>query len=394
MSAKTECPRVALVLGTVMSRRVARGLFGSLDRRVECLLIDAARSLRDIERRLQAWRPHAIVVHGTPHTSGLLRASRRAPVLLVGHVESSAAAAAAAPAYQVCVDEAAVGRLAASYYRDRGLRHFAFYGAPQAFSRARQEAFARTLLDAGFRSACFFDQERRSFHSLEGGVGSRRLNAWLRRLPRPIGVFAAHDSDGVQLLQACRHLGLRVPQDVAVVGVNDDAVICSVAFPPLSSVAIPWQRLGEDIARLIGQCLRTGGGAGAAPERLLVPPIALITRESSDLFAVSHPGVARALRHCADRVEEPLGVAAFARRAGVSRRLLEMVLRQELGCSPLEVLHRIRIERAKTLLNDTDAKLADIAARCGFAYAERFSVVFKRLTGQTPAAFRRRFSGD
>ena len=382
-------PRVALVLGTVQARRIARGLFGALRERSEYLLLDAARSVADIEHRLRHWRPDVLVVHGSTSTESLLR-RRRYPVILLGHAASAGAADRI-----VAIDDGAVGAMAAAYFRARGLRHFAFYGTTQSFGRIRQEGFARELARTGHSAPAFFDPERGASHSLEGGGTSPRFFAWLRRLPRPVGIFVAHDSDGVQLLQACRHLGLAVPHEVSVVGVNDDAIICSVAYPALSSIAIPWFHVGQELARQIEGCTRMG--ARRAPARgghapVLIAPLEVITRASSDALAVQHPRVAAAVRYLIAHLGEALTVPDVARAAGLSRRLLEMAFRRELQRSPLEIIHQARVERAKTLLTDPAAQLADVAERCGFAYPERFSVVFKRVTGQTPAAFRRQFA--
>jgi LacI family transcriptional regulator len=289
---------------------------------------------------------------------------------------------------RVVVDHRQVGRLAAAHLRERGFRHFGFVGHPRhQYSTEREAGFREALGPAGGPVACYYEWPARSYQQRGRLLAlDARLLRWLRELPKPAAVFACHDVWALQVIEACRLGGLRVPEDVAVLGVDNDDLICELARPSLSSVVVPAERVGYEAAALLERLL-----AGAAPPRdpVLIPPPGVVARQSSDALAITDPDVAAALRHLRGHAAGPLRVADILRAVPVSRRALERRFRAALGRGLAEEIRRVRVERAKDLLVATDLTMAEVAEQAGFASQQQLSRVFLRETGATPTAFRR-----
>jgi LacI family transcriptional regulator len=179
-----------------------------------------------------------------------------------------------------------------------------------------------------------------------------------------------------------------VPEDVALVGVDNDDMICETADPPLSSVSVPWERIGYYMAARLDRLMN---GRPALRRLPIAGPGPLVVRRSSDVYAVEDEAVVRACCYIRDSISRPIGVEDAARAAAVSRRGLERRFRRTLGRSPLDEIRRVRLDLAKRLLRDTSLTLAAIATRSGFSSSSRFSAVFSIVAGQTPGRYRASF---
>jgi LacI family transcriptional regulator len=315
-----------------------------------------------------------------------VREERRAAGLAVPVVNvSSAPLAQRLPA--VIVDNRAVGAMAAAHLLERGFRRFGYYGlADVGYGRDRGIGFAEAVRAAGYPCATFHDRAR-----ADEGEPWRwergRLHRWLRGLEPPVGLLAVHDYRGRILIDACAAIGLRVPHDVAVIGVDDDEVACEFAEPSLSSVALPGRDIGFQAAALLDRLMK---GRPAPPAPIRVPPTTLTPRGSTDVLAIADQATAEAVRFIAGHVETAT-IDAAAERAGLSRRSLELRFRRWLGTTPHDHLTRVRVERARRLLLDpARPKLKEVARRCGFADPRRLNAAFTRLEGISPRAFRLR----
>ncbi len=292
----------------------------------------------------------------------------------------------------VTVDNRAVGALAAEHLLDRGFRRFGYYGlADVGYGRDRGAAFAAAVRAAGFPCELFHDRAQAA--PGEPWRWDRRgLLRWLSALERPAGVLAVHDYRGRMLIDACAHLGLRVPHDVAVIGVDDDVVACEFSDPALTSIALPGREIGYRAAVLLDR-LMSGRSAPAAPLR--IRPEALSARGSTDVIAVADAATAEAVRFIAAEIETPLDVARVAEHVGLSRRSLELRFARWLRTTPHEHLTRARVERARRLLLDPRRlKLKEVARLCGFRDPRRFGAAFERLEGVRPRIFRVRATGS
>lgn len=278
------------------------------------------------------------------------------------------------------VDEASVGRLAAEHLRGRGFEHFAFCGDQRyPWSALRGAAFER---EAGGQA--------RSLATLHAPPGEDRvaaLAAWLIDLPRPLGVFACFDRLGRELLDACRSVGLLVPEEVAVLGVDDEELLCELSDPPLSSIALNAHGAGLFAAELLARRME---GDCVPPTGHFVAPLGLVLRRSTDVLAIEDPVLARALHFIHHHACDGIRVDDVLRAVTVPRRALEARFRERLGRSPHQEILRARVERIRTLLLRTDLSIAQIARRTGFRHVEYLTVAFKRALGCTPTVYRER----
>ncbi|HVA47303.1 MAG TPA: substrate-binding domain-containing protein [Pirellulales bacterium] len=290
------------------------------------------------------------------------------------------------PFPRVIVDHEAVGRMAAQHLLQRGVRRFAFVGFPyHAFSLGREAGFVGEIERAGYQAAAFHDRMQKLGDPTGQWPWNESLLIWLKSLEKPLGLFASNDSQGVQLSEYCRHLGLKVPDEVAIVGVDDDDLLCDLARPSLSSVALPGERIGHEAARMLEQIL---ADERLSEPRLVLPPVRVVVRASSDIQALPDADVAAAVRYIRDHADEPIDVRDLLAAVPVSRRSLERRFRRHLQRGIWEEIRRAHLERAKMLLADTDLPMSVVAQRSGFTDSRQLSIAFRQATGGTPTEFR------
>lgn len=277
-------------------------------------------------------------------------------------------------------DNLAVGRMGARHLADRGFRHLAYYGV-------RRERWSELRL-AGAGEVAHAVKATFAVHASGGPwePSQERLKRWIASLPRPLGLVAANDLHGLRALDACRRAALAVPEEVAVVGADDDAEVCELSDPPLSSVTFHPERVGFEAAALLDRLM---AGRAAPAEPLLVPPLGVSARQSSDILAIDDAEVARALHFIRRHAFEGITVDEVLAEVPLSRRVLEHRFRRRLGRTPKEEIQRLRFEEAKSLLATTDLPLARISERLGFHQPAYLSAAFRREAGKTPSAYRR-----
>lgn len=277
-------------------------------------------------------------------------------------------------------DDDAVARAAADHLLERGLRHFGYCGDNRFnWSLWRAQHFARYLADHGF--PCHLGPLPRR--------GTDELAEWIHALPKPVGIMACYDIRAREVLAACRQTGASVPDQVAVIGVDDDELLCELCDPPLSSVLPDARHAGWVAAQLLDQAM---SGRSLPPESHLIPPLRVTTRRSSDTLAVEDPDLASALRFIREHACDGISVANLLEHVPLSRRVLESRFQNVLGRSPHAEILRVRLERVKTLLIRGDWSLDTIARHTGFRHGVYLSTVFKRELGETPSQFRARQS--
>ena len=293
----------------------------------------------------------------------------------------------------IATENKIVANLVAEHLIQRGFRHYAFCGFVGAnYSDQRSRLFKERLDRAGFDCAIYDPPETsRDAQIIElekrGLLFQGHLARWLKSLPKPVGIMACNDIRGHQVMNACRRLELTVPDEVAVVGVDNDAIFCELSDPPLTSVALDTLRIGYEAAALLERMM----DGGKPPDRpILIPPLEIVTRRSSDVLAMSDRQLAVGARFMREHVFETITTNDMARAAGMSRRVFERRFLAQVGRSPKSEVLRLRLERVKDLLTDTDWNLAQIAERTGFKYSEYLHTVFSQKLGMTPGEFRRR----
>ena len=381
----TAPPRVALLIET--SNAYGRGLLAGVAAYVQThgpwsiFLPETGRADDTVAVRLRSWRGDGVLVRAED------RATARAAKNCGSAVIDLSAAGLLPSAPVLHSDVRAEAELGFAHLWDRGFRHMGFCGVTDyAWVRWQQARFAELAGDVGVDLSVLIEPLRLT--QARGGADDRRtLVAWLRRLPKPVGIFACYDLRGQQVLDACRVAGLRIPDDVAVVGVDDDAVRCSLSDPPLSSVAPDTRRIGYDAAALLSRMM---AGESVEPRMLLIPPLAVSARRSTDALAVPDADVAAVLRFIRDHFNEAITVETILDRLALSRRSFEHRFVRLTGRTPHAEILRTRLERARQLLAETDLPIKAIATRVGVATPEYLCVLFQRVFAHTPSAFRNR----
>ncbi len=284
-------------------------------------------------------------------------------------------------------DNEAITRMAFEHFRDRGLRHFAFYGLANGYSLYldhRREAFGRRVVAGGSRCH-MLSMTDSDWTPADWEREQARIGDWLQGLPKPVGVMTCYDELGCQVINVCQHIGLRVPEEVAVVGVGDDHVLCELSTPPLTSICHDAPRIGYEAAAWLDLLMR-GGETPREPIR--IGPRGLVSRRSTDVLAVEDPGVAAAIQYIREHACDGIRVGDVVRQTDVSWSVLEREFKRLLGWNPKDEILRIRIARAERLLAESDLPLKEIARRCGFSGEKYFSDAFCRATHSRPGAYR------
>ncbi len=334
-----------------------------------------------VVQAFRQWKPHGIIAQ-------LLTAELAGEVLkLRKPVVDTSCSVPRLRAPVVDVDHEAVGRLAAEHFLERGHRHFGFFGSDWAhYSKLREASFRRRLAQAGHTvSACYVEYLLRLPALMESKRAAARVRRWLEGLPKPVAILAANDIPARELADACRRFALRVPDDVALLGVDNDDLECGLTSPPLSSVATPARRIGYEAAKLLDELM---AGKPAPRQGVFLPPIGVVTRASTDALAIPDAAEVAALNFIRSRAADDIRVDEVAAEAAAGRRMLEYKFRHLVGHTILEEIRRVRLQRVKQLLSDTDLPMPAIARRAGFSTPQRMSVVFRQATGLTPSAYR------
>jgi len=284
-------------------------------------------------------------------------------------------------------DNRVVGRLVADHLLERGFRQFAYYGYREGpitgFSTVRCEAFAERVREAGYATLLHLGpyDNHRKWEPLQ-----RQLRDWLKSLPTPIGLMAANDKAARHVLEACRDCELRVPEQIAVVGVDNDEMLCQLSHPPLSSVEQGARRIGLKAAALLEQMM-----AGRSPRRrkYVVPPEGVVVRRSSEILAIDDENIAAVLTLIQNRACEGLKVQEVAPAVALSRSQLDRRFKAVVGRTLHDEIRRVRLDRAQRLLAETSLPLKQIALRCGFRTVQHLTESFRQFLNVTPAAYRR-----
>ncbi len=374
-------PRVALLVET--SNAYARGLLSGVEDYIRChgpwSVYLAEHGRGDLPPPwLKGWDGDGIIARiENPLIATALKSARQPVVDL-----SSRRLLPRAPS--VTTDNEAIALMAVQHFGERGFHHVAFCGdARFSWSTERGEHFQRLARDR--QLSCQWYQPQSAVDTA-GDAETERIATWLLTLPRPVAIFACYDARGQQVLDSCRRAGLSVPEEVAVLGVDNDELLCALSPPPLSSIIPNAQRAGWSGAAILHRQMR---GEQVPPTQLRVEPLGVATRQSSDTLAVDDPQIARALRFIREHACDGIGVGEVLQACPMGRRSLEQRMRAIINRSPHEEIFRVRMNVAKELLSATKLKISEVAERCGFVNMEYLSGAFRRATGHSPSEYRK-----
>lgn len=343
------------------------------------LLVDP-RATQGTMRLPRGWQGDGVIARISSRQ--LLHQLRRTPVPVVDVDTIMAAEPGLA---RVNTDDRQRAALALNHLLDRGFTRFAHYAEPRrGYPTGPGHAFEAAVAARGhacpvYRAATG-SRARRPWLAEQ-----RRIARWLAELPMPTAVFVADSHCGRHVLEACRIVRLDVPQQIAVIAGDTDDLMCEVATPALSSVELACRRIGYRAAELLDRLM---AGGSPPPRPILVPPLRVIARQSTDLLALAEPDLVAAIRHIRAHACSRLRVSDVVTPLAVSRRLLEQRFRAALGHGPAEEIRRVRLERACELLAHAELSIEQVARAAGFRSATRLGVAFRKRFGMTPRDWR------
>lgn len=336
------------------------------------------RSKRRLDlRELKAWKPDGTIcpVNQVDELLGL-----RVPLIAYDVNEYSGRVP------RVLSEDFEAGRLAAQHLLDLGHRHFAFCGySGIRWSRERCQAFCDSVERAGCPVAIYRPRSRRP---AAWAKEEPHVRQWLETLPKPIGMLCANDDRAASLLETCHVLGYGVPEDVSVIGVDDDQYVCELQNPPLSSVRMASDQAGYEAAALLDRMIR--GEERMSGQQIMAHATGVAARQSTDVLMVRNGDVRKALRFIRENAGRPIRVEDIVRATDLSHRTLNSQFHSQLSCSINKQLTRARVAYISRLLTETEMRIHEIATVVGYEDDRHFSRYFKRATGLTPQAYRRK----
>lgn len=388
MAAPKIRPRqVALIINTVnaFDRNVIRGIAAYVQCHSHWSLYVEENPLDKLPD-LHSWNGNGIIANfDDPKVSNSVN-NLQIPVVAFGGSYGLDQANSRIP--YVSKDNAGVARLAAEHLLERGFQHFAYCGFPtnhsNGWSKERADAFHKVVTNAGFDCSVFTGRHStpRKWVELQ-----RELGDWIGSLTKPVGLMACNDSRARHVLEACSKVSARVPEDVAVIGVDNDEIICELAQPSLTSVDQGARKIGYESARVLDRLM---SGKKVAKLNHIVSPGEIITRRSTDTLAVDDLEVLHALQMIRSAPPSELQIQDVLTAVAVSRSTLENRFKAVMGHTIHDEIQNQRIVRAKFLIASTEMPLKHVAREVGCTTVQYFTSLFRRHSGQTPADYRRK----
>jgi LacI family transcriptional regulator len=379
-------PRVAVLLetGAGSGRDMMRGIARYVTESGPWALHHEPRMSQFVEgwtpKWLGDWEGAGII--GRFKTHSILAAVKRAKVPAVDILGTNPRC----PYPLVQPDNAAVARLAAEHLVERGIRRFAYVGTPaEAWSNQRSVAFQKSLAERNLPCLALQIEFKNLHESWDSFI--EQTTQWIRRQQKPLGLMLCWDTIGPPITQACRQAGVAIPEEVAIVGVDNDETACSICDPPLTSVCPNHEEVGYQAAALLDRMM---AGESIAKQQILVQPRTIIIRQSSDIPAIEDPAIAKALRMIREHACNGLQVREIAEHLPISRSVLQRRFQSLLGRSVHDEILRLQLRKAEELLRETKLSIGAISRKSGFRHPDYMAALFKTRTGLTPRKYRSR----
>ncbi|MBN1844327.1 MAG: DNA-binding transcriptional regulator [Sedimentisphaerales bacterium] len=377
-----EAPSVLLFLET--SREFGRGLLSGIARYSRLRgPWQVHRWPGALDSSLPEWRDLKIdgaIVRDVKAVEGLARSG--IPVIYAQHDKESYA-----PFPAVITESESIGTIAAEHFLDRGFQHFAYCGLDDyIWSRGRARSFRLRVERSGFEVNVFRQPAAKARRAFK--VEQKLLANWLGALPKPVAVMCCNDDRALQLNEACKRARLYVPDEVAVLGVDNDILVCDLADPSLSSIALNTEAAGYEAAMLLDHLMKGGAMTG---QEIPVRPVHIVTRMSTDILAVTDPDVISALHFIRLHPNRLIRVNDVVRSTNVSRRVLEMRFKASLRRSVQQEIRRVRVNHIVQYLVGTDLSITEIAVQCGFGGVEHIARYFRKEMGMSLQEYRKQY---
>ncbi len=379
-------PKVAVILNVHLpyDRKIIQGIASFLRNGPRWALYLEDDPLHKLPA-LNEWQGDGLIVDfDDPRVAKAVR-GLKIPVVGLGGGQGWYDACSRVPYFET--DDQAIAHMAAEHLLELGLKDFAYCGLPptrvNVWSAARARSFTERLADQGYSCNVFRSRfsSTRNWQRLQ-----QELVDWLTMLPKPLGLMACNDARARHVLEGCQAAGISVPDDVAVIGVDNDDIMCELVVPPLTSVEQGAFHLGHDAAAMLHSLM-----AGKKPERVRyrVAPVGIVTRESTDMLATNDPDVATALRLIRCGQCSGLSAEMVAAHVSLSRSTMDKRFKAVVGRTVDQEIRRVRLAKAKELLSGTNRPLNQIAREVGYATVQYLTEQVRKGTGKTPAVFRR-----
>jgi LacI family transcriptional regulator, galactose operon repressor len=285
-------------------------------------------------------------------------------------------------------DNEIIAEVAYEHLAERGFHHFGICGEPPGIHRYDDERcalFHKMVIDSG-KSCYNFEYKKNGRKTVNWEEEQKQITEWVKQLPKPVAIMTPHDDRGQQVLEACQQAGIYVPDEVAVLSVDNDEYLCNLSFPPLSSIDVNPERIGYEAAETLDRMMSE---KTKNFEATIIPPRGVVTRQSTDVMAMKDQDIVKAVRYIRDHACSDITVDDVLDQLSISRSMFNRRFKKILGRSPKSEMIRVQIERARELLIDSDLPVQKIAESCGFQEPKYFIQVFHRRVGMTPLTFRR-----
>ncbi len=326
---------------------------------------------------LTNWNPDGIIMRDTLISKELLKLKK--PTILAIHDSKYPKDVPV-----IKTDSYAIAKMASEHFLEKGLKNFAFCGFDEYdWSEGRKFYFNKFINEAGYKTYNYVSPKGKKIYWKNE---QKHLINWIKSLPKPIGIFACNDDRGQHILEVCKLMNIKIPDDVAVIGVDNDPMVCELGDPPLSSIALNVEAAGFNAAKLMDYMIEKNKLTG---ENILVSPTHIVQRQSSDIVAVNDSEVAKAIKFIKENAKNKILVEDVVKATCLSRRTLERRFKQIFHKSIYNQIQHIRIELIARLLIETDLSISQITSLFNFTDAEHISRYFKREKGIGLREFRK-----
>ncbi len=324
------------------------------------------------------WKADAIVARWDHEGTNLLE-SLGIPIVLQNYRERS-------PYFSnLTGDYIGTGGMAARFFIKRRFRNFAFYGNKDVvWSRERAEGFMHEVEKVGGN---FYYFESENLNGEQWSTAHLQLDEWLFSLPKPVGLFACDDSFALQVSEICKINNIKIPEEISLLGVDNDELICNLSDPPISSIVLDVEKGGYEVGRLIDRLL---GKDRIEPFNVVIEPKGFELRKSTEKYNISNEHISKVVNYIEDNFTTDINIEEFSEMMPFSRRNLEVKFKGEMGTSIYQFILNCRIDYFAHLLLTTDRTLFDLALESGFNDCKNISRIFKKIKGATPAEYRKK----
>jgi len=371
-----EMKKVALLIETSTSygRALVKGILQYANFATSWIFYNEPRGLWDTLPELSKQNVDGIIMRDTPKNMLLLK-------LGIPTIVSIRYKRSIKNVPSILSDSNEIGIMAAKYLQDKGFNHFAFSGFDNMpWSKEREKAFVDTVSPTGDIAVYRNKQKLSDYKEL------LYLANWLTSLPKPTGLVACNDVRGANVIEACKLAGIKIPQEISILGVNNDDMICEMTHPSLSSISLNIKKGGYEAAKMLDRLMK---GELGQKKDIIIKPRNVVSRMSTSIMATTDPDIANALHYIAQNNKKHIQVNDVAINVGINRRSLERRFKQVMNRSIYDEIKRVRIDTIAKMLAATDIQISEIAYKMGFNDTHHISRYFKSVKGVSPLNYRK-----